>query len=174
MIDTDDTVTGTSSGFGRVTAEYVLDHGDIVVATLREPGMLDDLVKRYPEERLLVLKLDVTKSEEIVTAFEAVQYKFGRIDVVFNNAGFGVAGEVESIPEAVARAQLDTNFWGAVNVSKEAVRFFREINKPAGGRLINNSSICGLMAYPALAYYVASKFGKSNSLSVDDFADARR
>ena len=135
--------------------------------------LFDDLAKQYPEDRLLILKLDVTKPEEIAAVMNTVQHKFGRIDVVFNNAGFGVGGEVESIPEAVARAQLDTNFWGAVNVSKEAVRFFREINKPAGGRLINNSSICGLIAYPALSYYVASKFGKSNPLSIDDFADAR-
>ncbi|CAL1703529.1 unnamed protein product [Somion occarium] len=150
-------ITGTSSGFGRLTTEKVLSHGDIVVATARKPEALDDLKSQYPSSKLLVLPLDVTDYQQIKDAFSKAKDAFGRIDIVFNNAGRGLVGEVEGIPEEEARALFDTNFWGAMNVSREAVRFFREENKPAGGRLLVNSSRVGIQAMPLIGFYSATK-----------------
>lgn len=140
--------------------ELVLKKGDIAVATLRNPNVLADLVAKHSSEKLLVLKLDVTKPQEIIDAFAEAERKFGHIDVVLNNAGQGVLGEIESVPEDIARKIFDVNFWGATNVSKEAVRFFRDVNKPAGGRLLQVSSLSGIEGQPALGIYVASKFGE--------------
>ena len=78
-------------------------------------------------ERLLVLKLDVTKQQDIIDAFQKAKEVFGRVDVVFNNAAYGVLAEVEGTPDDAARAVFDVDFWGAANVSREAVRFFREV-----------------------------------------------
>lgn len=151
-------ITGSSSGFGRELTEFVLKNGDIAVATLRKPEALADLSSTYPLSQLLVLKLDVTNPSEIVSAFAEAEEKFGRIDVVFNNAGYGVLAEVEGTPEEVARGMFEVNFWGAAAVSREAVRFFRDVNKPAGGRLLQMSSLSGIEAQPTLGYYAATKF----------------
>ncbi|KAF9236700.1 hypothetical protein BU15DRAFT_76660 [Melanogaster broomeanus] len=151
-------ITGASSGFGKSMTELVLSKGDIVVATLRKPEMLEELTARYPKDRLLVLKVDVTKQADIDHAFSQTKEAFGRLDVVFNNAGQGVFGAVEATPVEEARALFDVNFWGAVNVSRAAVEFFREVNEPGkGGVLLQNSSIFGVVC-PALApFYSASK-----------------
>ncbi|KAH9942738.1 hypothetical protein B0H21DRAFT_779899 [Amylocystis lapponica] len=151
-------VTGASSGFGRAQTECVLAKGDIVVATLRKPEMLADLTEKYGSDRLLVLKLDVTSRDEIVAAFAKAQEVYGRIDVVYNNAGYGLNGEVEGVPDDLARGIFDVNFWGAVHVSQEAVRFFRDVNKPSGGRLLQMSSASGIQAIPCVGFYTASKF----------------
>ncbi|KZT64534.1 NAD(P)-binding protein [Daedalea quercina L-15889] len=150
-------ITGSSSGMGRAMTELVLSQGDIAVATLRKPSVLDDLVQQYPRDRLLVVKLDVTNKDEIKAAFAKAREVYGRIDVVFNNAGYGILGETESVPEEVARRMFDTNFWGALNVALEAVRFFRDVNKPQGGRLITNSSIVAVTSAAAVSIYSASK-----------------
>lgn len=153
-------VTGSSSGFGRSIVEYVLSQGGIAVATLRKPSALDDLKAKYPPSRLLILKLDVTKPQDITNAFDKTKEVFGRIDVVFNNAGYPLVGEIESTTQEVARALFEVTFWGADRVAQEAVKFFREVNKPGvGGRLLNVSSSAGLNAYPGIGYYCASKFG---------------
>lgn len=141
--------------------ELVLAKGDTAVATLRKPEAIADLAAKHPSDKLLVLKLDVVKPEEIKTAFSSAIKQFGRIDVVFNNAAFGTLGEVESTPDDKARAMFDVNFFGAANVSKEAVRVFRDVNKPQGGKLIQVSSMAGYRPPPALAYYAASKLGES-------------
>ena len=154
------TVTGASTGFGRVLTEIVLEKGGIAIATARRPEALSDLSAKYPADRLLVLKLDVSKPQEIVDAFTAAKEKFGRIDVVANNAAYGTLGEVEATTDEDARRLFETNFWGAVNVSKEAVRFFRELNEPQGGRLLQTSSSGGIQGLSALPYYCASKFGE--------------
>ena len=119
-------VTGSSTGFGRLMTELVLKNGDRAVATLRRPEVLADLASKYGKDKLLVLKLDVTHPEEIKAAFDDAAKHFGRIDVVFNNAGFIAAGETEAISEDSARKMFETNFWGAARVSQEAVRFFRD------------------------------------------------
>ena len=158
------TVTGASTGFGRILTELVLERGDKAIATLRRPEVLSDLTAKYPSDRLLTVKLDVTKPQEIIDAFAAAKAKFGRIDVVANNAGYGTLGEAEGAEDDVVRAMFETNFWGAANVSREAVRFFREVN-PAGvgGRLLQFSSTAGILGMPAASYYSASKFGMFRS-----------
>jgi len=150
-------VTGASSGFGRAMTEYLLKIGHKVVATLRKPEAISDLATRYPPTQLLVVKVDVTNEADITAAFAKAKEVFGRIDVVFNNAGISIVGEVESVDEADARDLLDVNFWGAVRVTKEALRFFREVNKPVGGRLLQVSSGV-LEGRAAGGFYVASKF----------------
>ena len=142
-------------------AEVALEKGDMVVATLRRPSVLDDLAAKHTPDQLRVLKLDVTQPAEIVAAFAEAKKAFGRVDIVFNNAGVGSVGEVESTPEDAARHVFDVTFWGAVNVSKEAVRFFREENPSGiGGRLLNMSSFTGIRAVPCLPYYSAAKYGQ--------------
>ncbi|KAI6027326.1 hypothetical protein BKA83DRAFT_4227460 [Pisolithus microcarpus] len=150
-------ITGCSSGFGLATTELALQRGEKVVATLRKPAVLADLASKYPET-LLLLKLDVTQPEEVKLAFAAARDKFGRIDVVLSNAGYGILSEIEGTSEKNARSLLETNFWGASYVCIEAVRSFREENQPAGGRLIQVSSVSGVVSSPGSAWYCASKF----------------
>ena len=132
-----------------------------MAATLRTPAALADLQDKYPQDRLLVLPLDVTKPGEIATAFAAAVARFGRVDVVFNNAGFAVQGEVEGTPEDIARGMFEVNFWGAANVTREAIRVFREVNEPRGGRLLQMSSISGVRSPSSMGYYGASKHGET-------------
>ncbi|KZT64520.1 NAD(P)-binding protein [Daedalea quercina L-15889] len=150
-------ITGSSSGFGRKMTELVLEKGDIAIATLRKPEVIADLVAKYTSDQLLVIKLDVYKLEDIKTAFVAAERTFGRIDVVFNNAGYTMFAEVEGTPDEEARAMFDVNFFGAANVSREAVRVFRDVNKPQGGRLLQMSSYNVYRAEPVMAYYTATK-----------------
>ena len=147
-------VTGASSGFGLCITEHALQRNDKVIATLRTPEVLSDLAAKHPD-RLLVLRLDVTKPAEVTAAFAASRIKFGRIDVVVNNAGFLVVTEVEGTTEETARSVFEVNFWGASYVSREAVRFFREENKPMGGRLLQVSSAAGVLSAGGVAYYSA-------------------
>ena len=137
----------------------VLENGDIAIATLRNPSALNHLREKYPQDRLHILKLDVVNKDDITAAFEYAEEKLGRIDIVFNNAGHGVIAEIEGTPEEAARKVFDVNFWGAMNISREAIRFFREVNKPQGGRLWNVSSIAGIFPFASLGYYSASKHG---------------
>ena len=141
--------------------KLVLSKGDIAVATLRKPEVLRDLAEQYPPTRLLVLKVDVTVHEEIVAAFAKTREAFGRLDVVFSNAGHGILGEVEGVPDDAARATFEANFWGSVHVAQEAVKFFREVNEPGrGGRLIQMSSGTGIRGYPSVGFYSAAKHGQ--------------
>ena len=150
-------VTGASSGFGRTLTEFLLNQGEIVVATLRKPEVLQELSASYPEDKLLVLKVDVANQADVDHAFERTKEVFGRLDVVFNNAGsVGVLGEAEMIPIDSARAVFDVNFWGAVYVSRAAIKFFREVNEPGrGGVLLQSSSAAGFMALPVFSFYAA-------------------
>ncbi|KAI9568304.1 hypothetical protein HD554DRAFT_2172701 [Boletus coccyginus] len=107
-------ITGASSGLGKALTEVVLSKGDIVVATLRKPSVLAPLTKKYPPTQLLLLPLDVTCPSDVTAAFTRTQEVFGRLDVVFNNAGRAMTGEVESTPDADARALFEVNFWGMV------------------------------------------------------------
>jgi NAD(P)-dependent dehydrogenase (short-subunit alcohol dehydrogenase family) len=137
--------------------EYALNQGDIVVATLRRPQVLSDLAARYPADKLLVLKVDVTKQEDIDEAFARTRSAFGRLDVVFNNAGYGLITEIEGTPVDKARELFETNFWGATNVSRAAVKFFREVNEPGKeGIILQVSSVVGFHALPGLSYYAAT------------------
>ncbi|TFK83920.1 NAD-P-binding protein [Polyporus arcularius HHB13444] len=166
-------ITGCSTGLGRSLVELALENGEIVVASARNPTSLDDLVAKYPSTRLLALKLDITQPEQIKAAFSRTKAAFGRIDILVNNAGMTSLGEVELMDEAKGREILETNFWGTLNVTKEAVRFFRDENPSGlGGRLLQMSSFLGLTGAgcSAAGYYVASKFaleGITETLSTE-------
>ncbi|KAH9929315.1 NAD-P-binding protein [Amylocystis lapponica] len=163
-------ITGSSSGFGRAMVERVLQNGDIAVATLRNPTVLTALTTQYPTSQLLVVKLDVTKPEDISVAFDAARVAFGRIDVVFNNAAYGMLSEVEGAADATVRAMFEVDFWGAANISRAAVAFFRDVNKPRGGRLLQISSMAGIEGSAGIGYYSASKFafeGLSEALAAE-------
>ena len=105
--------------------------------------------------KLLILKLDVTNPAEIEAAFSKVKETYGRLDVVYSNAGFGAVGETEGTPDDVARGLFEVNFWGSTNVALEAVRFFREENPIPGGKLLQASSIAGAVVWPGIGYYCA-------------------
>ena len=155
------TVTGSSSGFGRGIVEIALKNGEKVIATLRRTSDLDDLKIKYSASQLLISQLDVTKPDDIARVFHQAKEAFGKVDVVVNNAGFMTVDEVEDTPDDVARNMFEVNFWGAANVNREAVRFFREENAPGtDGWLLNISSIVGVQPVPVIGYYSASKAGK--------------
>lgn len=142
--------------------ELALEKGDFVVATLRKPEVLAELTAKYDSTRLLVIKLDVKDPDQITTAFEKAQETFGRIDVVFNNAAYATVSEVESAHghDDLVRDMFEVNFWGALHVTQAAIKCFRDVNRPAGGRLLQVSSMAGIEGIPAVAFYVATKHGK--------------
>ena len=130
------------------------------MATLRKPDALKDLAAQYPAERLLVLKLDVSVHQDILDAFAKTKEVFGRLDIVVNNAAWGIISEIEGTPDDTARAMFETNFWGGAHVLQEAVRFLRDVNEPGtGGRIIHISSGTGIKGYPVTGFYSASKHG---------------
>ncbi|KAL0960679.1 hypothetical protein HGRIS_005708 [Hohenbuehelia grisea] len=139
-------VTGTSSGLGKALVEVLLHANERVVATCRNPAVHANLQSKYPKSQLLVEKLDVTNLEQIKAAFEAAKTHFGAVDVVVNNAGYAVLGELEAVSDEQARAQFEVQFWGPVNITKEAIKFFRDVNAPGkGGRVFNISTAGGGM-----------------------------
>jgi NAD(P)-dependent dehydrogenase (short-subunit alcohol dehydrogenase family) len=157
-------ITGTSRGFGREWAIAALDRGDQVAATARNPGTLADLVTKYGDA-IVPVKLDVTDRQAAFAAVRQAHERFGRLDVVVNNAGYGQFGMVEEISEAEIRAQLETNVLGALWVTQAALPFLRE---QGGGHIIQVSSIGGVSAFMNTGAYHASKWaleGFSQSLS---------
>jgi NAD(P)-dependent dehydrogenase (short-subunit alcohol dehydrogenase family) len=157
-------ITGASSGFGMAFADLALERGDNVVATARSIGKLDALVARAPD-RVLAQKLDVTNAADIAPAVDAAVKRFGRIDYLFNNAGYGVIGALEETSERELRAMLDTNFFGAVAVTKAVLPAMRA---QRSGAIVNISSMGGQMSFGGFAAYSASKFaleGMSEALA---------
>jgi NAD(P)-dependent dehydrogenase (short-subunit alcohol dehydrogenase family) len=112
-------VTGTSSGLGRSLVEEVLAAGERVVATTRQASGLASLTAAHSPESLLVLELDILSNDQIKDAFQQVKKHFGRVDVVVNNAGYALKGEVEAVSDELAMMQMDVNFWGPVRISRE-------------------------------------------------------
>ncbi|MBM2614251.1 SDR family NAD(P)-dependent oxidoreductase [Actinoplanes sp. LDG1-06] len=147
-------ITGTSSGFGRLWAEAALERGDRVAATARDTTKLKDLVERFGES-VLPLELDVTDREGVFGAVEHAVQRFGRLDVVVNNAGYGHFGMVEELTERELRQQMETNFFGAVWVTQAALPFLR---RQGGGHLLQVTSEGGVRAYPGIGAYHASKW----------------
>jgi NAD(P)-dependent dehydrogenase (short-subunit alcohol dehydrogenase family) len=147
-------ITGTSKGFGREWAIAALERGDRVAATARDPQTLRDLADRYGEA-ILPLQLDVTDRAADFAAVARAHERFGRLDVVVNNAGYGHFGFVEEITEAEARAQLETNLFGALWVTQAALPYLRE---QRSGHIIQVSSIGGISAFPWVGIYHASKW----------------
>src|SRR4029077_8163696 len=148
-------ITGTSRGFGREWTKAALERGDRVAATARDPSTLDDL-KAEHGGALLALTLDVTSRQEAFGAIKRAPAHFGRLDIVVNNAGYGHFGMVEEISEQEARAQIETNLFGALWVTQAALPFLRE---QGSGHIIQVSSIGGISAFPGVGIYHASKWG---------------
>jgi NAD(P)-dependent dehydrogenase (short-subunit alcohol dehydrogenase family) len=155
-------LTGSSRGLGRAIAEAVLDAGHQLVATARRPEQLDDLVAAHPDQ-VLALALDVTDPAAAEAAIAAGRERFGRIDVVVNNAGYANLAAVEDIDPDDFRAQVDTNLFGVVNVTKAALPVLRE---QGGGHVIQVSSIGGRLATAGLSAYQSAKWAVGGFSSV--------
>src|SRR5246127_1645368 len=147
-------ITGSSRGLGRALTEVILEAGHLVVATARKPEQLADLVKSYGD-RLRTVRLDVTSPAEVQTAVAAAKEAFGRIDVVVNNAGYGFVGAFEEMTADEFKAQIDTNFWGVVNVTRAVLPVLRE---QGFGHIIQITSVGGRLGVPGLSAYHAAKF----------------
>jgi NAD(P)-dependent dehydrogenase (short-subunit alcohol dehydrogenase family) len=148
-------VTGASSGFGRAVSAAVLESGGRVVATARDPAALDALVAKSPA-RAVALRLDVTDAAAARAALDEGVAHFGRLDVVFNNAGYGHVGAVEELSDEELRRQLDVNLFGVINVTRAALPHMRE---QRSGHLVQMSSLNGVEGLAGGGYYAASKFG---------------
>jgi len=157
-------ITGTSRGFGREWAIAALDRGDKVAATARNLATLDDLVAKYGDA-ILPIELDVTDRAAAFAAVRQAHERFGRLDVVVNNAGYGHFGMIEEVTEDEIRAQLETNVLGALWVTQAALPYLRE---QGSGHILQVSSIGGVSAFMNTGAYHASKWaleGFSQSLS---------
>jgi NAD(P)-dependent dehydrogenase (short-subunit alcohol dehydrogenase family) len=148
-------ITGTSSGLGRVLAEQLLQRGDRVVATLRRDGPLDELKKQHGD-RLRVVTLDVTDTRAIRTCVADAFDAMGQIDVIVNNAGYGLFGAAEELTDAQIDRQIATNLTGSIQVIRAALPLLR---RQGGGRIVQVSSEGGQIAYPNFSLYHATKWG---------------
>ena len=140
-------ITGGSSGIGKSVGEFLSDKGFTVYGTSRSP-------EKYVNSKFPIVGLDVTKPESILIAVNQVVEKSGKIDVLINNAGVGITGPIEEIPEAEIKNNFETNFFGPINVIKAVLPHMREQNS---GLIINVTSIAGYMGLPYRGIYSASK-----------------
>jgi NAD(P)-dependent dehydrogenase (short-subunit alcohol dehydrogenase family) len=148
-------ITGCSRGFGREWAEAALARGDRVAATARNVETLSELADTYGDS-LLALELDVDDRAADFAAVAAAHDRFGCLDVVINNAGYGLFGAIEEVSEQQARAQIETNLFGALWVTQAALPIMRE---QRSGHIIQVSSIGGIVAFAGVGLYNASKWG---------------
>lgn len=157
-------LTGCSTGFGRQIAKEVLGRGGRAIVTAGDPQKLDDLVEGHGE-RALSLALDVTSPEQIREAVGKAEERFGRIDVLVNNAGYGYYAAIEEGEEEESRKMFDANLFGLLDVTRAVLPGMRARR---GGHIVNVSSVGGLIGFPGSGYYAASKFaveGASEALS---------
>lgn len=148
-------ITGSSRGLGRRLAVAALKKGDLMAATVRNPESLNDLVEQYPGQ-VYPVKLDVTDNKEIHEAVAATIAHFGRIDVLVNNAGFGIIGAAEAFTEEQVRSQLETNLYAPIAITRAVLPFMR---KERSGRILQISSVGGRVGNAGLTMYQAAKFG---------------
>ncbi len=157
-------ITGCSTGFGKELAIKTLEKGYKVGVCARDTADVSEIVANYPNTAISV-KLDVTRGEDIAQAVKKVTEKFGRIDVLVNNAGIGYFGAIEESEEAEIRRMFEINFFGLVNMTKAVLPTMRS---QKSGHIINITSIGGLIGNPGVGFYNATKFavdGISESLS---------
>src|SRR6266702_3380316 len=147
-------ITGASKGFGREFVLAALERGDKVAATARNTDTLSDLVEQYGDA-VLPVELDVTNRDQVFAAVKSAHETFGRIDVVINNAGYGLFGTVEEITEQQLRDQLETNLFGVFHVTQAVLPILRE---QRAGHIIQISTMGGIVAFPTLGAYHASKW----------------
>ncbi|HVW58420.1 MAG TPA: oxidoreductase [Puia sp.] len=148
-------ITGSSRGLGRSLTEAVLAAGDSVVATARDPRQLSDLAEKY-KDRLYLEKLDVTRRDEVYQAVANAVEHFGRIDVLVNNAGFGIIGAAEAFTDEQFRSQLDTNLYAPIEITRAVLPYMR---KQRSGFIMQVSSVGGRVGNAGLTMYQAAKFG---------------
>lgn len=150
-------ITGSSRGLGRSLTEAVLAKGHKVAATARKPEQLKDLVQKFPDQ-VYPIQLDVTDKEQIRKAVELTIKQFGRIDVLVNNAGFGITGAAEAFTDEQVRSQLEANLYGPIEITRAILPYMR---KQRAGRILQISSIGGRVGNPGITIYQAAKFGLS-------------
>ena len=159
-------ITGCSTGFGRALASQLLERGESVAVTARNPDTLAALVETYPD-RALPLRLDVTRPDQVEAAVAAVRERFGRIDALVNNAGFGQLAVLEDTLMDAFRAMLETNVLGAFAMIHAVLP---EMRARGSGRIVTIGSVAGLIGFPALTAYCASKaamIGMSEALATE-------
>jgi len=159
-------ITGASSGFGKLLAEYLCTLGANVVATARNVDTLSEFTTKYPANAL-ILPLDVTKPDSIAKAHDDALAHFGRVDVLVNNAGYGVTGAVEEVSDKEFMPMFETNVFGLIHVTQA---FLPEFRKQRSGHIVNLSSIGGLIGLPGWGFYNATKFaveGLSEALATE-------
>ena len=147
-------ITGASRGFGRIWAEAFLERGDKVAATARNIETLNDLKAKYGDA-ILPIQLNVDNREQAFDAVNKAAAHFGKLDVVINNAGYGLFGTIEETSEQEARQQIETNVFGLLWITQAALPIMR---KQGYGHIIQLSSILGIFTLPVLGLYNASKF----------------
>lgn len=150
-------ITGSSRGLGRNLTKAVLEAGYQVAATSRNPQDLQEFATQYPGQ-LIALQLDVTDQMQIGQAVEQTISHFGRIDVLVNNAGFGITGAAEAFTAEQVRSQLETNLYGPIEITRAVLPYMR---KQRSGRILQISSIGGRIGTPGVSIYQAAKFGLS-------------
>jgi NAD(P)-dependent dehydrogenase (short-subunit alcohol dehydrogenase family) len=155
-------ISGCSTGFGRELAKLVLARGWRAVVTARDAGRVADLAEGA-EDRALAVSLDVTDQAQIDDAVAQAQAKFGRIDVLVNNAGYGYQASIEEGEESEIRAQFDANVFGLFALTRAVLPVMRG---QKSGHVINITSVAGLVGFPGSGYYAASKH------AVEGFSDA--
>jgi len=159
-------ITGCSTGFGRELAKLLLQQGYRVVATARDETKLEDIVEGF-DTQALALPLDVTDATNIAEVVHAAETRFGRIDVLVNNAGYGYLAAIEEGEDAPVRQMFDTNVFGLVDMTKAVLPGMRARKT---GHIVNLSSIGGLVTFGGIGYYHATKFaveGLSGSLALE-------
>ena len=157
-------ITGCSTGFGRELAKQIIAKGYKAAIAARNTNDIKDIIAGH-EDTAIAIKLDVTKPEEIKEAVKATKQKFGRIDVLVNNAGIGYFGAIEESEEAAVRNMFEINFFGLSKMIQEVLPIMRA---QKSGHILNISSIGGLVGFPAVGFYNATKFavdGLSESLA---------
>lgn len=147
-------ITGASRGFGKEFAKNALQRGDQVAATARDTAALDDLVAQHGDA-VLPLQLDVTDRDAAFAAVASAKERFGRLDIVVNNAGYGLFGAVEEITEQQLRDQIEVNLFGVLHVTQAVLPILRD---QGSGRIVQISTIGGVGAFPSLGGYHASKW----------------
>lgn len=157
-------ITGCSTGFGQALARLIIDRGWRLIATARDKSRVAELTANA-EDRVLALDLDVTRPEQIEAVVAAAKDKFGRIDVLVNNAGYGYQSTVEEGVEAEIRAQFDANVFGLFAMTRAVLPLMRTQKR---GHIINITSVAGLIGFPGSGYYAASKH------AVEGWSDALR
>ncbi len=148
-------ITGSSRGLGRNLTEAVLESGDKVAATARDINQLNDLKEKF-QDQILPLKLDVNNYDEVHQAVNKAVEHFGRIDVLVNNAGFGIIGAAEAYTSEQVRSQLETNLYAPIEITRAVLPYMR---KQGSGRILQISSVGGRVGNPGLTMYQAAKFG---------------